>query len=175
MRNLITEITGWRHLKISMKFAISLLIVLGMMLITAIISTFMLYQTLERAKEASRAGEHAAQITEVGSLFRAKDARVIDYLLDPGDASVKLYSQDQQQLTQAEKQLQPAMKTEAQKKWFNQIMTDDARTFNLFQSEFVPAVLMKRVGTTMSTLLNEAQVLDDTSIRFEQLIKQFKL
>ncbi|MCO7125755.1 methyl-accepting chemotaxis protein [Sporolactobacillus shoreicorticis] len=135
---------SWSRLQltISMKFSIGLWIVLILMLSSAAMSAVLLYQTMQRAEDAQRAGERAAQITEIGSLFRAKDARVVDYVLNPGDAAVKLYSQDQMKLTRAEKKLEPYMNTNEQKKWFSQIMSADARTFNLFQSEFVPAVLM---------------------------------
>ncbi|MCL1632592.1 methyl-accepting chemotaxis protein [Sporolactobacillus sp. CPB3-1] len=132
----------WTDLTISMKFSIGLFIVLFLTLISATASAIILEQTMQKAEKAREAGERAAQITEIGSLFRAKDARVVDYLLNPGDQSVKLYTNDQMKLTKAEKRLKPYMKTPEQKKWFTQIMSADARTFNLFQSEFVPAVLM---------------------------------
>lgn len=142
MKNIFRRKASWRHLTIGMKFSIGLWIVLLIMLISAVTSTVLLYHTMQKAEDARVAGERAAQITEIGSLFRSKDSRVVDYLLEPGDRAVKLYSQDQLKLTQAEKKLKPYMKTEEQKKWFSQIMSEDARTFNLFQSEFVPAVLM---------------------------------
>ncbi|WP_177184567.1 methyl-accepting chemotaxis protein [Sporolactobacillus nakayamae] len=142
MKNIFRRKASWRHLTISMKFSVGLWIVLLIMLISAVTSTVLLYHTMQRAEDARMAGERAAQITEIGSLFRSKDSRVVDYLLEPGDRAVKLYSQDQLKLTSAEKKLKPYMKTEEQKKWFSQIMSEDARTFNLFQSEFVPAVLM---------------------------------
>lgn len=139
----INKLTWFRfQLTIGMKFSIGLWIVLILMLSSAVVSGFQLYQTMQKAEDAQRASERAAQITEIGSLFRAKDARVVDYVLNPGDAAVKLYSQDQMKLTKAEKKLEPYMNTDEQKHWFSQIMSADARTFNLFQSEFVPAVLM---------------------------------
>jgi methyl-accepting chemotaxis protein len=142
LKNIFRRKLFGRHLTISMKFSVGLWIVLMIMLISTVTSTVLLYHTMQKAEDAQMAGERAAQITEIGSLFRSKDSRVVDYLLEPGDQAVKLYSQDQLKLTQAEKKLKPYMKTGEQKKWFSQIMSEDARTFNLFQSEFVPAVLM---------------------------------
>lgn len=170
MKNNFRKWSSWRHLTISQKFSLSLWIVLLLMLVSAIISTLLLYLTLQRAEDARVEGERAAQITEVGSLFRSKDSRVVDYLLNPGDQAVKLYSQDQLKLTQAEKKLKPYRKTKQQKEWFSQIMSYDARTFNLFQTEFVPAVLMNDKQKTME-IRKEQNLIQEKTIKLVEHLR----
>lgn len=82
----------WEKSTISMKFSVGLWVVIILMFLSAAASTLLLYQSMKGAEEARAAGERAAQITEIGTLFKSKDARIIDYLLEPGDRSVKLYT-----------------------------------------------------------------------------------
>ncbi|UAK17326.1 methyl-accepting chemotaxis protein [Sporolactobacillus terrae] len=154
----------WEKSTISMKFSVGLWVVIILMFLSAAASTLLLYQSMKGAEEARAAGERAAQITEIGTLFKSKDARIIDYLLDPGDRSVKLYTQEQNKLNQAEKKLKPYMNTPDQKKWFSQIITDDSRLFNLFQSEFVPAVLMNQ-KKELSRVHQEQNTIQERSIK----------
>ncbi|WP_010631190.1 hypothetical protein [Sporolactobacillus vineae] len=52
------------------------------------------------------------------------------------------YSAAQLQLTRSEKAVQPYMVTKEQKALFTGIMSDNSKTYNLFQNELVPAITM---------------------------------
>lgn len=167
----------WKNLKIHQKYLMSLLVVLVMTLASVVLATSLLMQAMQKVDGAGTEGNRVVQITEIGSLFRSKDSRVVDYLLNPGDAAVSKYTADQQTLTRMERQVQPYMKTQSQVDLFNRIMRNDSMTYNLFQNELVPAVTMNDMKKARSIRTEQNQIQDDTmkhiqSLRIEVLSQE---
>lgn len=165
----LLENLRWRNLRIGQKYLANLGIVLILMFASVVVSAFLLIFSLHRVDSAGAEGNRVVQITEIGSLFRSKDTRVVDYLLNPGDAAVSAYSQDQQKLTQAERKIQPYMKTAKQKNIFSQIMRNDSMTYNNFQNEFVPAVLMQDMNKAKQLRKEQNQIQNSTMNLLDQL------
>lgn len=161
MRKLF-RFSGWKHLKISQKYLVNLSMVLILMLLSFVVSAWLLIVAIQRVDEAGEVGDRVVQITEIGSLFRSKDSRVVDYMLNPGDDTIKVYTDDQMRLSQAEKNVKPYMKTSEQKKLFSQIMSHDAKIFNLFQNSFVPAVLMEQMDEARQIRAEQNEVQEET-------------
>ncbi|MCI1857098.1 MAG: methyl-accepting chemotaxis protein [Sporolactobacillus sp.] len=159
----------WNHLKINQKYLLNLLIILCIILLAVAASAWLLLLSMQRVNAAGKEGDRTVQITEIGTLFRSKDSRVVDYLLNPGDSAVKLYSRDQSELTKMEKKIQPFMRTPEQKKLFTRIMHDDSMTYNLFQNELVPAVLAGDHAKTLSIRHEQNRIQNNTMTRLQQL------
>lgn len=157
----------WVNLKISQKYLCNLLLAFVFILVAVISATILLQQSLQRVNQASTQGIQVVKITEIGSLFRSKDSKVVDYLLNPGDAAVKTYSGAQLQLTQSEKMVQPYMVTREQKDLFTKIMNDDSKTYNLFQNELVPAV-------TMNEMKKAAEIRKEQNVIQEDMMKRLQ-
>lgn len=154
----------WRNLKISQKYLLNLLIVLLITLVSVAIATILLVQAQQKVDGAGAEANRVVQITDIGSLFRSKDSGVADYLINPGDAAVSRYTQDQQQLTRMERQVQPYMKTLKQQTIFNRIMRNDSMTYDLFQNELVPAISMNDMKKARS-IRNEQNGLQADTMR----------
>jgi methyl-accepting chemotaxis protein len=159
----------WNHLKINQKYLLNLLIILCIILLAVAASAWLLLLSMQRVNAAGKEGDRTVQITEIGTLFRSKDSRVVDYLLNPGDSAVKLYSRDQSELTKMEKKIQPFMRTPEQKKLFTRIMHDDSMTYNLFQNELVPAVLTGDHAKTLTIRHEQNRIQNNTMTRLQQL------
>ncbi|MFT8316741.1 MAG: methyl-accepting chemotaxis protein [Sporolactobacillus sp.] len=132
----------WNGFTINQRHLLNISIIFLLMSIAVGLSAGFLWHADQAAQQVGKVGNRVAQITEIGSLFRQKDTRVVDYLLNPGDQSIKKYTNDQHVLTIAETNMRPYMKTAQQKQLLSQIMRNDSLTYNLFQNEFAPAVLM---------------------------------
>jgi Methyl-accepting chemotaxis protein len=159
----------WTNFTISQKYLCNLVLALVFILIAVISATILLQQSLQRVNQASVQGSQAVKITEIGSLFRSKDSKVVDYLLNPGDAAVKTYSAAQLQLTKSEKKVQPYMVTREQKDLFTKIMSDDSKTYNLFQNELVPAVTMNEMKKAAEIRKEQNVIQEDMMKRLESL------
>lgn len=159
----------WRNLRIGQKYLVNLGVVLVLTFASVVASAALLILSLYKVDSAGAQGNRVVQITEIGSLFLSKDTRVVDYLLNPGDAAVSAYSQDQQKLTQAEKKIEPYMKTPEQVKIFSQIMRNDSMTYNNFQNEFVPAVLMQDMNKAKQLRSEQNKIQDNTMNLLQKL------
>lgn len=159
----------WSQLSINRRYLINIIIIFLMMVLSVAFSTISLLQTGEAVRQVGDAGQQVARITEIGSLFRQKDTRVVDYLLRPGDASIKKYTVDQHVLTLAEKKMQPDMRTARQKQLLMQIMRNDSIAYNLFQNEFAPAVLMNDQKQALALRQQQNALQQDTMNKLSQL------
>ncbi|WKB37183.1 methyl-accepting chemotaxis protein [Terrilactibacillus sp. S3-3] len=133
-----------------------------MTLLSILLSVLFLVQSEQKVDEAGQKGNRAIEITEISSLFRAKDIRVVDYIMNPGDAVIKAYTQDQQQLTQLEKKIKPYMDTAQEQADYNKILQNDSKIYNLFQNEFVPAVLMNNMKAARDIRAEQEKLQNET-------------
>lgn len=168
LKNIRSFLTG-SNLKISQKYLVNLLIAFVFVLIAVVSATILLQQSLQRVEQAKVQGNQVVSITEIGSLFRSKDAQTVDFLLNPTDASVKKYSDAQLKLTQSEKAVQPNLVTEEQKTIFSGIMSDDSKTYNLFQNELVPAVTMNDMKKAADIRRQQNVIQGDMMARIQRL------
>ncbi|WP_332238028.1 methyl-accepting chemotaxis protein [Sporolactobacillus sp. KGMB 08714] len=159
----------WSNLRIGQKYLMNLGVILILTFAAVVLSAALLIFSLDKVDSAGAEGNRVVQITEIGSLFLSKDTRVVDYLLNPGDAAVNAYSKDQMKLTQAEKKIEPYMKTPEQVKIFSQIMRNDSMTYNNFQNEFVPAVLMQDMNKAKQLRSEQNKIQDNTLNLLQQL------
>ncbi|MFT8391229.1 MAG: methyl-accepting chemotaxis protein [Sporolactobacillus sp.] len=159
----------WSGLSINQRYLINILIVFLLMTAAVSLSAFFLIKTGKAVQQVGAAGEQVARITEIGSLFREKDTGVVDYLLNPGDASIKAYTANQHTLTLAETKMQPLMRTPEQKQLLMQIMRNDSMSYDLFQNQFAPAVLMndRKQALILRQQQNKLQI--DTMNKLQQL------
>ncbi|RYM06342.1 hypothetical protein EWH99_03170 [Sporolactobacillus sp. THM7-7] len=84
----------WNDLSMTKKYVLNLVFLLLLMFLFFALSSVLLVMALQKVDDAGKEGDRVVQITEIGSLFRSKDTRVVDYLLNPGDKTVKLYTRE---------------------------------------------------------------------------------
>ncbi|MFT8871196.1 MAG: methyl-accepting chemotaxis protein [Sporolactobacillus sp.] len=129
-------------MSINQRYLVNIGLVFAMMTASVILSALFLVQASEAVNVVGAAGRHIDDITEIGAMFRIKDSRIADYVVDPGDRTINAYTADQRPLTLAEQKLQQEVQTPQQKDLVMQIMRTDSQMYNLFQNEFIPATLM---------------------------------
>lgn len=167
--NRLMEKIRWKNLRINQKSLINLSVVLILSLASTAASAFLLMQSLNKVDHAGAESRRVTQITEIGAMFRQKDTRVVDYMMNPGDAAMRAYTQDQQTLTRAEKSLMPYMRTAEQKKILKKIMWNDSMSYNLFQSDFSSAVLMNDMKKAAAARQDQNKLQADTNKLLQQL------
>lgn len=164
----------WKNLRIGDKYILTLGSVIILTLLSVLLSILFLVHSEQKVDEAGQKGNRAIEITEISSLFRAKDIRVVDYIMNPGDAVIKAYTQDQQKLTQLEKKIKPYMATAREQADYNKVLQNDSKIYNLFQNEFVPAVLMNQMKEARDIRGEQEKLQNDTLDKLSDLREAVK-
>ncbi|MFD2617518.1 methyl-accepting chemotaxis protein [Terrilactibacillus laevilacticus] len=164
----------WKHLKLNEKYSISLIAIFVLWIISTVISCILLLQVEKSIDNMGRQSVRSNDISEMSALFRSKGMYVADYLINPSDDIIELLTKDQAKLTKLERKIGPYMNTSLQKSKYNKIIQYDSRLYNLFQNEFVPAVLMKKTVKIQEIKEQEAQLRNETIQLLDQLKRSVK-
>ncbi len=83
----------FKNVKIGTKYGLILSVVLGLFLISTIVVAFFLDDVQSEIEAMERRGDRAVNVTEMGSLIRAKGIRVFQYMEDPTSEVVNEFNQ----------------------------------------------------------------------------------
>ncbi|SHM97266.1 methyl-accepting chemotaxis protein [Gracilibacillus kekensis] len=113
------------NLKIGSKYAFILSIVLALFIISAVVVGFLLQNIQTEIESMDRRGDRAVDVTEMGSLIRAKSIRVYQYMVDPSTEVEEEYTTRSELLDTLKEELRPRMNTDTEKALFEQMETLD--------------------------------------------------
>ncbi|WP_231735259.1 methyl-accepting chemotaxis protein [Gracilibacillus massiliensis] len=127
------------NVKIGSKYGLILGIVLGLFAISTLIVGFFLQSVQTEIDAMDRRADRAADVTEMGSLIRAKSIRVYQYMDDPSSDVVNEFNERRELFDALKEELEPKMNTEEEKSLFS-IISELDEQFNLRFSEVVSFV-----------------------------------
>ncbi|WP_208587419.1 methyl-accepting chemotaxis protein [Gracilibacillus suaedae] len=83
----------FKNVKIGTKYGLILSVVLSLFVISAVLVSFFLQNVQSQIEAMERRGDRAVDVTEMGSLIRAKGIRVFQYMEDPTSEVVNDFNQ----------------------------------------------------------------------------------
>lgn len=156
---------GWKNLSIGFRYGVTIFLLMGLFCISAILINHQIRVDRMNVSKVNREGDQALQITQLGSLFYAKDNRVTDYLNDPNTKSMDEFKQKQKLFDQRQKQATKNLNIENQRRLFTQIIDNDHTYDDLFLNKMVPlvqsgnAVQAEQIRTQMQQLRGQTETL----------------
>ncbi|KJS22113.1 MAG: hypothetical protein VR72_07055 [Clostridiaceae bacterium BRH_c20a] len=130
----------WRNIPIGFKYSIAL--ILTTILFSA--ATLMVYRSLSDIKNTVdvlvRGGERAITITELESLFQAKDIRIAEYITFENESNVSGYSKIDEEIKILQEEIVEALEEEKPKEIYQKIEQYDKTARDIFINRIVQAV-----------------------------------
>lgn len=131
---------SFQNINIGRKYGIVLAIILLLFGASASAGAILIGNIGNNVTEVERSGARAIDMTEMGSLTRAKSIRIVNYWATANETLIKEFNESEERFDQLEAALRPNMDTEAQLKLFDQIVEQDKLMNELFETNIVPAV-----------------------------------
>ncbi|MFD2656951.1 methyl-accepting chemotaxis protein [Gracilibacillus thailandensis] len=129
----------FKNVKIGTKYGLILSVVLSLFVISAVFVFFFLQNVQSQIEAMERRGDRAVDVTEMGSLIRAKGIRVFQYMEDPTSEVVNEFNQRKDLLDRLKSKISEKMNTKNEKELFEKVVTYDDE-FNLEFNEVVSYV-----------------------------------
>ena len=139
----------WRNIKIGWKYWITLGVVILMVGISAIIVSTLLSSIKSDVSIQAQRGDRAIKVTEMGSLLRGEEIRILNYINDGDSKMIEEYEERQQQFEGIIAELDGRMYTEEQNLLFDEVIANSERRNSLFITQIVNA---KKQGDTQKLL-----------------------
>nr|WP_237706207.1 methyl-accepting chemotaxis protein [Ornithinibacillus scapharcae] len=131
---------SFQNITIGRKYGIVLAIILVLFGASSSAGAILIGNIGSNVTEVERSGARAIEMTEMGSLTRAKSIRIVNYWATGNEALIDEFNERREKFNQLEATLRPIMDTEAQIELFDQIIEQDKLLNDLFESNIVPAV-----------------------------------
>ncbi|WP_264739689.1 methyl-accepting chemotaxis protein [Cytobacillus firmus] len=129
-----------RDIKIGWKYGGALLIVFILFGIAAAIVLGLVKDIGDNVSALEKRGDRAVQISEMGSLTRAKAIRVFEYLYKPETKFMDEFQDRREQFDELEAQIRENMDTEEKLVIFDKIVAQDQKLNEIFFRKLVPAM-----------------------------------
>jgi methyl-accepting chemotaxis protein len=121
------------NLKIGTKYGIILSIVLLLFLVSTIIVSIFLKETGDQIDALDRRSDRAVDVTEMGSLLRAKGIRIYKYMETQETKVEEEYAERQEAFDKLEAKLEPTIDTKEERELMNQITALDNQVNESFE------------------------------------------
>lgn len=129
-----------RNLSIGKKYGLSLAIVLIFFVISSGLVTYLINDIGKDISALERRGDRSLEITEMGSLSRAKNIQVVSYAHDPDPFYIDEYKKQQEAFDALATEIRDKMNSEAEMELFERISTYDKEMNTVFMESIVPLV-----------------------------------
>lgn len=159
------SIFRWRNLKIALKYNIALFTTIFLVIIASVFVIMSLYQIKDAVDVIETTAARAVDLTHMGSLFKAKELIILDYVNMPRDRLVDEYKVFQDEFTELVTKLEPYMYTDSQKLMFSQIEKNSQKMNDTFNNQIVSGTTEEAMMATVTI----SSLRDPTSLLFERL------
>ena len=159
------SIFRWRNLKIALKYNIALFTTIFLVIIASVFVIMSLYQIKDAVDVIETTAARAVDLTHMGSLFKAKELIIWDYVNMPRDRLVDEYKVFQDEFTELVTKLEPYMYTDSQKLMFSQIEKNSQKMNDTFNNQIVSGTTEEAMMATVTI----SSLRDPTSLLFERL------
>ncbi|MGF2617941.1 HAMP domain-containing protein [Rossellomorea vietnamensis] len=161
----------WRNIKIGDKYIITVSITTLLFLASALI-IFLQFNSMEKnIQQMDEKSNRAAVMTEMGSLYRSKTIRFLDYARDPESSLIEEYEEREKEFNQLELQIKGEMNGDEEKQLFQEVTKSDKELNALFYEELIPAVNSEKT-IAINAVLKKIDIQRQYSLEKLQLLKE---
>ncbi|MCM3002487.1 methyl-accepting chemotaxis protein [Priestia koreensis] len=139
----------WANLNVSKKIGLVFGFIFVLIAITTLVVGVSLRSIAGETEVINEKSKRAVVITEMGSLIRAKDIRIADYITFLKEDDLKGYRADRNELNELLYKVTVDTSSANQKKWLNRIKDNNKKIDDTFISTVAPAVV--RMDTAIYT------------------------
>ncbi|SHF90227.1 methyl-accepting chemotaxis protein [Ornithinibacillus halophilus] len=123
---------SFKNIKIGWKYGFIVMIMLAMFAISTSLVSVLLTGVGNDIEEVENKGNHAIQITEMGSLTRSKAIRIVNYLQEQNPLLIEEFNTRGEEFNELEATLRETLDTDEQKEIINQVASMDEELNELF-------------------------------------------
>ncbi|ENH98374.1 methyl-accepting chemotaxis protein [Gracilibacillus halophilus YIM-C55.5] len=167
MRKLFQKLK-FNNVKVGSKYGIIVGFVLTLFVISAVVVWFFLQNINNDIEALERRGDRAMNVTEMGSLLRAKAVRVFQYVDNPSADLEEEYTSRSSQFSELKNQLEPKMTTDEEIALFNEIV-DLEQQMNRNFNEVVTYMGQGEMGSADVVAENAHKAQSDAVTTLEEL------
>ncbi|MGG3574756.1 methyl-accepting chemotaxis protein [Bacillus gobiensis] len=135
----LTTLTVWSRLSFTKKIIVSYLITISLTIFAALVAAVYLSQLIKDVKEMDISSERSVLVTEIGSMIRAKDAKLSDYITFKEEQYVQEFRTYRNQLKQSLDEIKKNDKNYHQQ--VDQLIKNNDKMDELFVNTVMPSVL----------------------------------
>jgi methyl-accepting chemotaxis protein len=128
----------WRNLKIGLKYGIALSITIFLFVLASGLLTISFIQIKDSVSEIEVTAERSIDLTQMSSLFRAKDIIILDYSNTPRESLISEYEEIEKEFTDLQTQIEPKMDTNDLKFIFDLIKRNNKQLDDGFKNDIIP-------------------------------------
>lgn len=127
----------WRNFKIGLKYGIALSITILLFILASGLLTLSLVQIKDGVSAIEITAERSIDLTQMASLFRAKDVIILDYSNLPRESLVDEYEKIEKEFTDLQVQIEPKMDTDDLKFVFDLIKRNNKQLDDVFKNDII--------------------------------------
>lgn len=127
----------WRNFKIGLKYDIALSITILLFILASGLLTLSLVQIKDGVSAIEITAERSIDLTQMASLFRAKDVIILDYSNLPRESLVDEYEKIEKEFTDLQVQIEPKMDTDDLKFVFDLIKRNNKQLDDVFKNDII--------------------------------------
>lgn len=160
----------WRDIQIRSKLYLLFGFNAVLFFVTTIVVIILLNMFWSKTIDIKNQGEKAAAIEEIGSLIRAKDIRIADYITFLKEEDIKSYRQLRNELNVSLDSLNETIADEEQKQLINKIEENNEKIDDLFIRTVAPAVVRLDEKIYTDARMEIAQLREDNAATLVDLV-----
>ncbi|MCD7033099.1 methyl-accepting chemotaxis protein [Metabacillus sp. GX 13764] len=131
----------WERYSFSKKILTTFSIAIGLFIISALIVVFLLNHVISTAADMQTKSKRAVLVTQMGSLIRAKDIHIADYITFQKDQDIKDYRKSRNELNELLEELESTSGGSSIEKNLKQLKSSNQKIDQLFISSVAPSVV----------------------------------
>lgn len=137
---MITLFQRFKNLKIGWKYFLALILTFALFIVAAVVISSQFYQIAEDIEQIDRDGGRALQISELASLFRARDVSIADYINTQDSNYIQEYERYENRMEELIQTIESRMNSDLQLSILNEIKKNNIEIDEFFINRTIPAV-----------------------------------
>lgn len=131
---------NWHHLSIGKKYSSIFFLTAILFLAAGGLTAWQINSAKKDIKDVDQQSQRVNDMAELASLIQLKDVQVADYLLTHDDKYIEEFEKYQDQFSEMIAKIEPSIKNDEEKTFFNQIEDNNSSMNNNFFNQIVPTV-----------------------------------
>ncbi|WP_078547943.1 methyl-accepting chemotaxis protein [Litchfieldia alkalitelluris] len=148
--NLLSQLKGWKNLKIGQKYGLAFTLTSILFAISAIVIFFQLSNVQNEMKNVEQDGKNAIIITEMTSTFEQLGSEIRLFIQTNNVRHLNAFEEKRLQFEQLSDQVRPAMSSDLLKSYFRTVTSNEQALVTLFNESVVPSVKASQKLESMS-------------------------
>lgn len=159
----------FKNMTLGWKYAVPLLVTIVLFLASTAFVAVLLYSLNNDIDAMERRGDRVTAITEMGSLFRAKDIRVADFVLTQNPSAVEEFEARKVRFDELKEAVSASIDTEEQRALFDQVVANDETINDVFLRQIVTVVNIDDIDAALTYRVQTAELRAQTVQVLDQL------